>query len=73
VSNLPLQGLVERMPYVRTTDGEEEEETMDLGKAVELAPADKSYEKGLNDMMQQDEETTIDGADVFSLVSKQDT
>jgi hypothetical protein len=72
VGNLLLQGLVEPMPYVRTTDGEEDE-TMDLGKTMELAAADKSYEKELDDMIKGEDEITIDGADVVSLVSKRDT
>jgi hypothetical protein len=73
VGNLLLQGLVEPMPYVRTTDGEEEDETTDLGKTIELAAADKSYEKELHDMIKGEDETTINGADVVSLVSKRDT
>jgi hypothetical protein len=73
MGNLLLQGLVEPMSYVRTTGGEEEDETMDLGKTMELPPADKSYEKGLEDMMLESAGMTIDGANVGSLVTKRDS
>jgi hypothetical protein len=71
--NLLLQGLVEPMPYVRTLNGDEEEETMGLGKTMELATPDKDYEQGLDDMFHRDNNTAIDGADIVSLVSKRDT
>jgi hypothetical protein len=54
-------------------DGEEEDETMDFGKTMELAARDKSYEKKLDDMIKGEDQTTINDADIVSLVSKRDT